>query len=239
MANVSTLVSNIRKLLDMNNSSQPLIATGDIDALSLDEVIEGTLVNAARYIEGNAPAWLLDPESLKDGISAYGLRDEELEEMPMPVLVKAQAIGNGYYKGVVKLEGEKLIRLVSFQLKGWERPGTIITEEDPRYALQTSPWGLKGTPEDPVAAIVLTEDGPVIEGYSIEESTVELKKCLYIPEREINSGEITISEKLQSAIEYYAAYLTCLTYGNGELATYMLQQALTLAQIPTPQTNKQ
>lgn len=48
---VSELKREIRIALDQNMTSSQLLATGDIDTLSLEEIIESKIVDAARIVE--------------------------------------------------------------------------------------------------------------------------------------------------------------------------------------------
>ena len=57
---VSELKREIRIALDQNMTSSQLLATGDIDTLSLEEIIESKIVDAARIVENQAPSYLLD-----------------------------------------------------------------------------------------------------------------------------------------------------------------------------------
>ena len=48
---VSELKKDIRIVLDQNMTSEQLFESGDIDTLSLEEIIESKIVDAARLVE--------------------------------------------------------------------------------------------------------------------------------------------------------------------------------------------
>lgn len=58
------LKKEIRIALDQNNSSALLEGVGDIDTLTVEEIITSKIVNAVRMVTIDAPSYLLDGESL-------------------------------------------------------------------------------------------------------------------------------------------------------------------------------
>lgn len=202
------LIRDIRIAIDQNTSSQQLVLTGDIDTLSLDEIIESKIADAARIVESSAPLHLLD---------------------------SGEAFGNsvgwksrvGYGMGFVRLP-EDFMRLITFQMSDWVRAvSTPITENDPLYIQQQSRYpGIRGCPQNPIVAIVEQPIGLVLEFYSCTGGEdVFIKRARYIPTPRIVDGSIEICEKLRSAVVYYAAYLTALTTAQGELAAGLLNTA--------------
>ena len=195
----------VRVALDMNNSSEALISTGDIDTLTLDEIIKEKIPIAARIIENEAPHHLLDKG--KEFADTIGWRDE---------------VGKG--SGVIKLP-DNFLRLVSFQMSDWSYPVTVaITEESPLYAQQHSRYaGLRGTPQKPIVAIVQHPTGLHLEFYSCRAGeTVTLKKARYIAIPKIKNDSIELCEKLYNAIVHYTGYLVALTIGESERAKALL-----------------
>jgi hypothetical protein len=210
--NVDDLKREIRIALDQNMNSTPLLDVGDIDTLSLDDIIESKIIEAARLVTRDAPFYLLD-----GGIS-FG---ESINWF------SREGFGGGY----VTLPPD-FLRLVAFQMSDWSYPVTVaITEDHPLYPLQSSRYGgVRGNPQSPVVALI-SENPLLLEFYSCEGGAgVSIKRAKYIPYPKIENGELTFCEKLRPAIIYYTAYLTALTIGNGDVATAMLNTSKELMQ---------
>lgn len=211
--NVDDLKREIRIALDQNMNSTPLLDVGDIDTLSLDDIIESKIEDAARLVMRDAPLHLLD------GGKAFG---ESIRWF------SREGVGGGY----IALPSD-FLRLVSFQMSDWSYPVNVaITEDHPLYPLQSSRYaGIKGNPQRPVVALSSQPIGLVLEFYSCEAGEgVYVKRATYLPIPKINGGQIIFSEKLKSSVVYYAAYLTALSIGNGDLATVLLNTSKELMQ---------
>lgn len=201
---VEDLKREVRVTLDMNMNSQPLAELGDVDTLKLDEIIESKLLTAVRMVEASASPHLID----------MGLHfGDNIGWMERP--------GEG--PGYIELP-EDFLRLVSFQMSDWSKPVTSpITEDDPRYALQSSRYGgLRGNPQKPVVAIVHEPVGLVLEFYSCTAGAgVKVKQARYIPLPKIENGKIAISNKLVTAVVHQAASLVALSINEDSLAEKM------------------
>lgn len=198
----------IRIMLDQNMTSTPLLESGDIDTLSLEQIIESKIADAARIVETNAPSYLLDSGR------SFGYTIDWASRV-------------GYGAGSIHLPDD-FMRLVTFQMSDWSRAVTIpITEDDPLYARQHSRYpGIRGNPQNPVVAITTQSLGLVLEFFSCSAgSDVYLKRARYIPIPRIEDEGIEICEKLKSAVVAYAAYLTALSTQQSELAANMLNIA--------------
>lgn len=198
-------MQDIRIALDQNMTSTQLIDTGDIDTLSLDELIESKIADAARIVESNAPIHLL--EGGKDITHSVGWNGRV-------------GLGSGY----IHLPDD-FLRLVSFQMSDWSRAVSIaISEDHPLYARQQSRYaGARGCPQKPVVAITTQPIGQVLEFYSCTAGeNVYVKRARYIPIPKIEDGNIELCHKLKPAIVYYAAHLVALTIGQADLATTLL-----------------
>lgn len=194
---VDDIKEEVRIVLDRNCVSSPLSGLGDVDTLSLDDMIENSIEDAARIVESSAPSHLLDKGRLLS--TKIGWDKEK---------------GNG--SGYVPLPDD-FMRLISFQMSDWSHPVTeAITEEDPRYALQRSRYcGVRGTPQNPVVAITKWPTGLVLEFFSCNAgSDVAVKRARYIPIPKIEDvtgiRTIDLCEKLKASIVYYIAYLVAL-----------------------------
>lgn len=210
---VDDIKRDVRIALDQNNSSTPLLDTGDIDTLTLEEIIESKIEDAARVVTRDAAHYLLD------GGKAFG------ESVRWDVR-------EGYGSGSILLPDD-FLRLVSFQMSDWSYPVIdAITEDNPIYALQHSRYGgVRGNPQKPIVALSQQPIGLVLEFFSCAagENTF-VKRATYMPIPKITDGEITISEKLKPAVVYYTAYLAALSIGNGDLAATLLNTSKELMQ---------
>lgn len=199
---VPDLIEEIKIALDQNVSSQTLVTEGDIDTLTLDELIRSKIEPAARIVETQAPRHLLDSGRAFGG--TIGWRGE---------------VGKG--SGVIHLPDD-FMRLVTFKMSDWERPVVeAIDETDPRYELQGSRYGgIRGNVQKPVVVITQQPVGQVLEFYScISGSSVTLSRARYIPYPKIGTDNgIEICEKLKKAVVHYAAYMVAITTGESELA---------------------
>ena len=214
---VSELQKDIRIVLDENMTSELLFESGDIDTLTLEELIKSKIADAARIVVLNAPNHLLDGGI--DGGPNFG---ESISWDSGQV---------GYGKGSIVLP-RNFLRLICFQMSDWSRAVTEpISENHPKYFLQASRYsGIRGCPEKPVVAIVHTSVGLTLEFYScISGEGVKIKKARYIALPAIDAkGNIEICEKLRSATIYYAAALVATTIKEYELATHLKKVSETL-----------
>lgn len=194
---VSDMIREIRVAIDSNQDSDQLSGIGDIDTLSLDEIIRSKIAEAARVVVLNAPSYLLDGgESLEATVTWNGTSGR----MTLPA---------------------DFLRLVVFKMSDWSRAVTVpISETDPMYAQQSSRWaGVRGCPQKPVVAIVPDADGLSLEFYS---SNGEVERASYIAVPKVTDDKIGLCEKLHDATVYYAAYLTAVSIGDKELAEALI-----------------
>ena len=212
--NVSDIVKEAKIALDENVSSAALASLGDVDTLTLDEIIESKVADAARIVENSASASLLDSGK------AFG---ESIGWDGQP----------GYGAGYIHLPDD-FMRLVCFQMSDWDYAVTLaITEDSPQYQMQRSRFaGVRGNPQKPVVAITSQPIGLVLEFFSCYSGeNAFIKKARYIPIPRIKNGKIDLCEKLRRAVVYYTAYLAELSLGNGDAAAAMLATAKELAEI--------
>jgi len=210
---VDALKSEIRVALDQNMTSDQLIISSDIDTLSLEEIIESKIPDAARIVESGAPRHLLEGgKNLRESISW----DSEV----------------GYGSGRILLP-EDFMRLVSFQMSDWSKPCTAaITEDDPLYLAQSSRFpGVRGNPQKPVVAISVQPAGAVLEFFSCTQGPdVFVRRATYLPIPKIEEGYIDLCPKLERAIVYYAAHLVATTIGDANGAAALLNTSNVLMQ---------
>lgn len=203
---VDELTKDVRVALDQNMTSDALMALEDIDTLSLEEIIKSKLEDAARFIEGESPVYLLD------GIG---------EPFAGSIGWEAQTgIGPGYI-----LLPEDFLRLISFQMSDWSVQVTqAIPEDSPLYMMQRSRFpGIRGCPQKPVVAITNRAGGLVLEFYSCSAGPdVHVKRARYLPIPKIEDGMIDLCPRLRSSIVYYTAYMTSLSLQAADMAAALL-----------------
>jgi len=212
---VAQLVKEAKVVLDENVSSEALAALGDVDTLTLDEIIRSKVEDAARLVTEQAPSWLVDNGKLLRG----------------SVIWSSQP---GYGSGHILLPAD-FLRLLSFRMSDWSRPvSDAISEDDPRYAMQSSRYGgIRGNAQKPVVAIVHGGSGQVLEFYSCEGGgDVYVKTARYASIPTVDTtGKINLSSKLERAIVYRMASLAATALGSHDLAVLLHATSNELAQI--------
>lgn len=191
------MTRRVRVLLDMNEEDGQLLADEESDTLTLEEIIRSRIETAARLTELAAPHHLLDGGTALSGSMTFD-----------------KAIGKG--RGRMQLPDD-FLRLVTFKMSDWSRAVTeAISEEDPRYGLQSSRHaGIRGTPERPICALIQEPSGLTLEFWSCTGgSTVTLQRGRYLKRPKIEGDRIEICEKLYDAIIAKAAALTAATLGD-------------------------
>lgn len=208
---VEDIKRDIRIALDQNKSSEALEELGDVDTLTVEEIIENRLVPAVRVVLLNAPLALLGGGiPLKCNINWHS------------------APGQG--SGSVLLPND-FLRLVTFQMSDWSRAVySAITPDNPAYAMQKSRFpGIRGNTQNPVVAIVNTGVGMELEFYSCSGgSGVSTKQATYIPEPRIIGDSIHIPHKVKEAVVYYAAYLVALALQQKDLSEQLNNISISL-----------
>lgn len=192
------MIRDVRVAIDMNCVEKSLLGSGDEDTLRLDEIIGSKLSEGARLVLVEAPSRLLE--------SGHDFVNEDLSNFFMGE--------DG--KGFVILPDD-FLRLVSFRMSDWSRTVyDAISENDPRYALQSSRWkGICGNPEKPVAAVVRRSEGLVLEFYSCRDRDATVAQASYVPVPRVDgAGMIDIAEGCYRAAVYKAAALTLASYGD-------------------------
>lgn len=203
---IEDIIRDVRVCLDQNETGEALLQTGDIDTLSLDEIIKSKIEEGVRRVE---------------------------ETAPLAQLEGGHSIGKNIYwedneRGCVLLPDD-FMRLTSFKMSDWERRVyETITPESVQYTFQRSRnKGLRGNPQKPVVAIVQRGIGQVLEFYSCKDNSAYITEGTYIPLPKIdNYGGIDISERCYDKVVYMISALTILTYGETERAKSFMELAI-------------
>jgi hypothetical protein len=215
---VELLIEEAKVCLDENVSSEALTSLGDLDTLTLDEIIRSKVEDAARLVEESAAHYLLD-----NGKSLLGA-SISWESAP------------GYGAGRIMLPDD-FMRLIIFQMRDWSYPVTeAITEESPIYPMQASRYaGVRGNPERPVVAIVHTGTRQQLEFYSCGAGAgTGIKTARYLPLPKVSDdGYIELPVKLHRAVVYRLASMAAAIIGASEQAAMLLGTSNELAGVIT------
>lgn len=193
---LENIMRDVRIALDENMSSEKLTLLGDVDTLSLNDIIKSKVEEGVKRVHSSAPSYLLDCGH------NFG---EELYWGEM-------------CSGWVLLP-EDFMRLVVFQMDDWSRAVYhAISEDDPLYILQSSRYkGLRGVPQRPVCAIAIRPEGRVLEFYSCKSEEAKVSRGVYLPYPCIDrDGGIEICMKCYTAVVYTIASLASVTLGESE-----------------------
>ena len=213
---VSDLVKEVKVLLDRNQESAGLLAPSDSDTLSQAELIESKIVDAARIILSDAPDDMVEGTSCTNSVTWTD--------------------SNGYYVGNMVLPTD-MLRILSVNAEGWNRPAEIISESDDSYKYQNCKYGVRGNPERPIAAIVHTDNGKSIELYTSKKNDATLA-FIYVQIPSITTEQkISLPSVLKDSILYMAGYLTCISLGDTDTASKFIEVARKLAHIVEPTTS--
>jgi len=199
------IAKDVRIAIDQNMQSETLVDFGDVDTLSLNDIIKSKIVDAVKRIHSTAPSYLLDGGH-NFGDAIYW---KELE--------------SGWC-----LLPEDFMRLVVFQMDDWERAVYhAISEDDEEYQKQSSRFkGVRGTPQKPVCAIAIRPEGRVLEFYSCKNTDAMVSRAVYLPYPKIDEDNgIEICERCYQAVVYTIASLVLITYGSADQSKALLELA--------------
>lgn len=199
------IAKDVRIAIDQNMQSETLVDFGDVDTLSLNDIIKSKIVDAVKRIHSTAPSYLLDGGH-NFGDAIYW---KELE--------------SGWC-----LLPEDFMRLVVFQMDDWERAVYhAISEDDEEYQKQSSRFkGVRGTPQKPVCAIAIRPEGRVLEFYSCKSTDAMVSRAVYLPYPKVDKDNgIQICERCYQAVVYTIASLVLITYGSADQSKALLELA--------------
>lgn len=220
------IVRDVRVAIDQNASVADLTKWEDVDTLTLSEIVESKIGDAAQIVFSIAPLAMFDE------FSKVPTEDGKHEQVYN---------GDSTYAYVVTLPDDFLL-LASLRMSDWARAvaGTeTVREEDAAYQLQYSRWeGLRGSTEKPVVAIVHEGGKLVAKAFSTaSSSTCEAyyvkQPCLYKKTADEETGETTegidIPKRLYRSVVYATAYFVALAHDDSNLALAAWQTAQTLS----------
>lgn len=187
---------DVRIALDHNMSSAALTEIGDVDTLSLNEIIKSKIVDAVKRIHSEAPPYLLDG-GYNFGDAIYWMEHES---------------------GWVLLP-EDFMRFVVFEMDDWERAVfTASNVDDTEYDLQQSRFkGIRGTAQRPICFVSIRPEGRVLEFYSCKSKQAKVSRAVYLPYPKLDEYDaIEICQRCYDAVIYTIAALVLITLGEVE-----------------------
>lgn len=198
------LMRDVRVALDHNMNSTPLADLGDVDTLSLDDIIRSKVLEGVEQVHKVAPYHLLETGHNFGDAVYWG----ELES------------------GWVLLPSD-FLRLVVFEMDDWERAVySAISVDDPEYEQQRSRYkGIRGTSQKPVCAIATRPEGRVLEFYSCKSTDAQVSRAVYIPYPKIVGESVDVSERCYQAVVYTVAGLTLVALGEVEQSKSLFELA--------------
>lgn len=229
---LSDLARMVRVVMDRDESGAALEGLGDVDTLSVDDIIMASIPRAIRFILQSAPLYLIDTAT--DGTAAAKKTGDSAN-------LSLTAQGDGYV-GRFRLPDD-FLRLVSVRMKSWRRNARGIAEGDAGYPQQLSDYaGIRGNASNPIAAVAQGADGLYMELYSSasDDDTLEWFRYVAMPAISTDSdggdagkteSGITIPGRLADSMVYMAASLAYGSLGAREQGDALARTALALAGI--------
>lgn len=190
---IENIAKDVRIALDRNGSSDALADIGDVDTLTIDEIIISKIIEGVKHVHSTAPAYLIDgATSFADNVN-WG--DKESGWIPLP---------------------NDFMRFVSFKMDDWSRPVySCSTTDDIEYEKQSSRFkGLRGTSQKPLCFI--RPEGRALEFYSSKSTDAEVEMATYLPYPQIESDSVKICSRCYNAVIYTIAALVLMTFGDAE-----------------------
>ena len=188
------ITKDVRDAINQNMYSGALAELGDVDTLSLDQIIKSKIPEAVERVHCEAPSYLLESGHNFGGEVYWG------------------KMGSGQV-----LLPDDFMRLILFKMSDWSRPVYHdISEEEPEYSLQSSHFrGIRGTAQKPICAILIKPEGKVLEFYSCKGESATVEAAVYLPYPTIDpQGGIEICKRCYTGVVYTISSLVLSTYGD-------------------------
>lgn len=194
---IENIAKDVRIALDRNGSSDALTDIGDVDTLTIDEIIISKIIEGIKHVHSTAPAYLLDGgHSFADSIY---WKENECGWILLP---------------------EDFMRFVSFKMSDWSRTVfNCLSTDDIEYEKQSSRFkGLRGTAQNPKCFISVRPEGRILEFYSCKSNDAKISIANYLPYPEIDPlmKSVEICKRCYDAVIYTIAALVLMTFGDAE-----------------------
>lgn len=199
------IAKDVRIALDRNSASDTLAEIGDVETLSVDEIIKSKIVDAVKRVHSEAPAHLLD------GGNNFG-----------------EAVCWMEHECGWTLLPEDFMRFVVFEMDDWARAVFKCGNTDElEYRKQHSRFkGIRGTAERPKCFISIRPEGRVLEFYSCKSEEAKVSRAVYLPYPKVDEwGGIEICSRCYDAVVYTAAALVLTAFGDTDKSNVLKELA--------------
>lgn len=180
------------------------------------EVLQTDAIGIERYIETKLP------EAIRQVL--LSVSPSMLEAVPFDAALLPQKNQDG--SGIVPLP-EDWMKMVSFKMKGWNRPVTeFLAEEDP-LAIRQQNLFLRGGSLKPVCVIGHTPEGILSLFYYSLPAYVrvhEIEQALYLPCPKEVDGGYDFPRRLMPEVCYVCAALVYDILGRPDMAAVMRER---------------
>ena len=190
--------TNMEELLPDNETAEI-----DIFGVDVGEYIRAKLPDAIARVFITAPVHLLEGKECKDVLFPEKRQD-----------------GSGRV-----VFPEKVLRVLSFKMKGWNRPVTrFINSCHAKSELQYNRY-VRGGVNKPVAVLSMSaSDRVVLDYYSLPASlrVHEVDSAVYVPVPEMQDGGYDVPVRLADAVGYVCAAMVYEILGQPDMAAQMV-----------------
>lgn len=227
---VDDIIKDVRICIDeiaLNDSE----FVGLQDNSEMETIIRSKIIDALRYVHGNADWSFLEP----DTVFTYKTPEEPSETPEQPEETPEEPISASIEENIGKVVlPANFMRLCYAQFASWP---LFLTEpiywNDKEYATLSNAYST-GSWERPKIAMTI-HNGKTLELYKAkDENDIIQVGILTEPAITIKDGKdsVFVSEKLERALIYYIAGLTLLTY-NEQRADNFFNQAMVMMGVNT------
>lgn len=204
---VEKIVADVRKCIDE-------IALNDADFISgqdnteMDAIIRSKIIDALRYVHGNADWSLIDSDVVVN-LSDVAIDGRLVGRVPLP---------------------EDYMRLCYARFSSWPLfLSDPIYWNDKEYALLSDEYAT-GTWERPKLGMVMYPKR-FLELYKARTEDDRIEVGIILEPKILSDGVVNVSPRLEGALTYYIAGLTLLTYSDRH-ADDLFNQAMVMMGIP-------
>lgn len=203
---IGDLKKELRILLDQNRVSTKLISADDYDALAMDEIIEGRILDAARFVTQVAPMHMLSDVVKEIKTSNVNANVGSGPSFTIPL-------------------SDDFLRLARFCMKGWVHPVfNALSSSSPSYEMACNEYSPVGTKHHPLVFLSTDSSNKMLEVFCKGCTENIFTDCLYvgIPKLDVKKN-IDIGKTVKTPTMYYAAYLTANSIQDAETAKRMIE----------------
>ena len=204
--NKSTILKDVRVLLDEQRDNSALISDEDTVSMETDDIIWSYIEQAVDEVHMSAAVWMIKDVTEEQTL---GLSDAKV------------ARGRGKFGDLP----DTFMRLIRVDAEDWLVPCyEPIDQDSDEYLMQHSKWsGVKGNTERPVVAVVPgTSDSSIKLKLEVFTTSCSQVNISYVKRAQISEGtdpEVLIAKHCYRALLYTLAKYYLMTLGDVEKAS--------------------